>query len=158
MASHTPPRHATLPAFVVHCLELLADAAGPGAPVRPKRMFGGWGLYLGELFVALIADERLFLKVDANTRAAFEAAGCQPFVYEGKGKAMTLSYWTAPADAMESPALMLPWARLAAQAALSARSARASRPGKGDKALKARTTSTPAAPGQKRVSRAKARG
>jgi DNA transformation protein len=35
-----------------------------------------------------------------------------------------MSYWTVPAEAMESPALMQPWARLAISAALRARAAR----------------------------------
>jgi DNA transformation protein len=109
-------------ALVDHCLELLA----PLGTVRAKRMFGGHGLYVDELFVALIAFERLYLKVDAQTRAAFERAGCEPFVYEGKGKPITMSYWTVPAEAMESPALMQPWARQAIAAALRARAAKPS--------------------------------
>jgi DNA transformation protein len=32
-----------------------------------------------------------------------------------------MSYWTVPAEAMDSPALMQPWAQLAVQAALAAR-------------------------------------
>jgi DNA transformation protein len=109
-------------ALVDHCLELLA----PLGTVRAKRMFGGHGLYVDELFVALIAFERLYLKVDTQTRAAFERAGCEPFVYEGKGKPITMSYWTVPAEAMESPALMQPWARQAIAAALRARAAKPS--------------------------------
>ena len=34
---------------------------------------------------------------------------------------MQLRYYTPPAEALESPALMAPWARLALQAALAAR-------------------------------------
>jgi DNA transformation protein len=85
-------------------------------------MFGGWGLYLDGLFVALIAFDRLYLKADAASRGAFADAGCEPFVYRGAGKEVTMGYWTAPAEALESPALMAPWARRALQAALSARS------------------------------------
>lgn len=103
--------------LVDHALELLA----PLGAVRAKRMFGGHGLYVDELFVAIIAFDRLYLKVDDETRPRFEAAGCQPFVYEGKGSPVTMSYWTVPAEAMESPALMQPWARLAVAAALRAR-------------------------------------
>jgi DNA transformation protein and related proteins len=135
-------------ALVDHCLELLA----PLGAVRAKRMFGGHGLYVDELFIALIAFERLYLKVDAQTQPAFSAAGCEPFVYvkppkpplrgdsppeeergnlgrpgvaSAKGKPMTMSYWTVPAEAMESPALMQPWARQAMAAALRARAAKA---------------------------------
>ena len=109
-------------ALVEHCLELLA----PVGSVRARRMFGGHGLYCDNLFFALIAVDRLYLKVDAQTEPAFAAAGCEPFVYDAKGKSMTMNYWTVPADAMESPALMQPWARRALAAALRARAAKPS--------------------------------
>jgi DNA transformation protein and related proteins len=109
-------------ALVEHCLELLA----PLGAVRAKRMFGGHGLYVDDLFVALIVFERLYLKVDAQTQPVFHAAGCEPFVYDGKDKPITVSYWTVPAEAMESPHLMAPWARQAIEAALRARAAKPS--------------------------------
>ena len=107
-------------AIVEHCLELLA----PLGVVRARRMFGGHGLYCDELFFALIAADRLYLKVDDESRPAFVAAGCEPFVYDAKSKALAMGYWTAPADAMESPALMQPWAQQALAAALRARAAK----------------------------------
>ena len=110
MAAPTPP-------FVIHCTELLA----PLGAVRVKRMFGGWGLYADEVFIAIIGGDRLFLKTSAETRPAFEAEGCEPFVYDSKTGSIALGYWSAPADAMDSPALMEPWARRALQAALAAR-------------------------------------
>jgi DNA transformation protein len=106
-------------ALVDHCLELLA----PLGAVRARRMFGGHGLYLDDLFFALIAADRLYLKVDDQTREHYEAARCEPFVYEGRNKPVTMSYWTVPAEAMESPVSMQPWARLAVGAALRARAA-----------------------------------
>jgi DNA transformation protein len=112
------------PAFVEHCVELLA----PLGAVRVRRMFGGWGLYVDDLFVAIIAFDRLYLKAAADSREAFAAAGCEPFVYDAKGQQVSLGYWTAPAEALESPELMLPWARRALQAALSARAAAIKRP------------------------------
>jgi DNA transformation protein and related proteins len=111
-------------ALVDHCLELLS----PLGTVRAKRMFGGHGLYVDELFIALIAFERLYLKVDATTQPAFVNAGCEPFVHDGKGKPITMNYWTVPAEAMESPHLMDPWARQAIAAALRARAAKPSAP------------------------------
>jgi DNA transformation protein len=112
------------PAFVSHCMELL-QALGS---VRSKRMFGGWGLYVDDIIVGIIAFERLYLKVNEDTRPAFEAEGCEPFVYDAKNGSVAMSYWTAPADALDSPALMLPWARRALQAALAARAAKATKP------------------------------
>ena len=112
------------PAFVEHCVELLA----PLGIVRVRRMFGGWGLYVDDLFIALIASERLFLKADATSREAFTAAGCAPFVYRSDGASVSLGYWSAPDDALESPALMAPWARRALQAAVAARAAKLTKP------------------------------
>lgn len=106
--------------FLAHCRELLA----PLGTVRSRRMFGGHGFYVDDLFIALIAFGRLYLKADETSRARFEAAGCEPFVYEGKGRPVTISYFTAPEDAIESPALMQPWARLALEAAVRARAAK----------------------------------
>jgi DNA transformation protein len=84
-------------------------------------MFGGHGLYLDELFVAIVADDTLYLKVDALTRARFETAGARPLVYESAGRRVALGFWTAPETAMDSPAAMAPWIRLATDAAVRAR-------------------------------------
>lgn len=110
--------------FVDHCLDLLA----PLGALRAKRMFGGHGLYADDVFFGLIAVERLYLKVDAQTQPAFAAAGCEPFVYSPKTQAVALGYWSVPAEAMESPLRMQPWARQALAAALRARAAKASKP------------------------------
>ena len=112
-----------LPPFVHHCLELLS----PLGAARSRRMFGGWGLYVDDLFLALIANDRLYLKVNPQTQPAFERAGCEAFAYTAKGTTLTMAYWSAPPDALDSPALMLPWGRLAFQAALAARAAAAPR-------------------------------
>jgi DNA transformation protein len=112
---------ALTPALVSHCLELLA----PLGTARCRRMFGGWGLYVDDLFVALIANERLYLKADDTTRADFEAAGCEPFAYSTRDRAqVTLGYWSAPDDAMDSPGAMQPWARRALASAVRAQAAR----------------------------------
>jgi DNA transformation protein len=122
------------PEFAAHCLELLA----PLGPARSRRMFGGHGFYVDDLFIALASSDRLYLKTDDHSRARFEAAGCEPFAYTGgDGQVMVMSYWTTPEDAMESPMLMLPWARLAMEAALRARNAKPVRKAAKPKAAKA---------------------
>lgn len=106
------------PPFVAHCLELLA----PLGAVRARRMFGGHGLYVDALFIALIADDRLYLKADAAARPAFERAGCTPFAYSRTDlSAVTLGYWSAPDEALDSPQGMAPWARLALASELRAK-------------------------------------
>lgn len=114
------PRAAPPDPLAAHCAELLASVG----PVRTRRMFGGHGFYVDDLFVAILAFDKLFLKVDTTTEARFREAGGEPFGYEAQGRGrVSLHYWTAPADAMESPALMRPWARLAMAAALAAANA-----------------------------------
>lgn len=127
-------------ALVDHCLELLA----PLGVVRARRMFGGHGLYVDDLFVAIIAFDRLYLKADEATRERFARADCQPFVYDAKGQSVTLGYWTVPAEAMESPQLMQPWARLAIAAALRARAAKASAAPRKARAAARKPKATPA--------------
>lgn len=107
--------------LIAHCTELLSVLG----PVRVNRMFGGNGVYADGLFLALIASDTLFLKSDETSRQAFEAAGCQSFAFDtAKGARVVLSYWSAPDEAMESPAAMLPWARLAMASALRAAAAK----------------------------------
>ncbi|MDY7229067.1 TfoX/Sxy family protein [Hyalangium rubrum] len=136
-----------LDSFVQYTLELLE----PLGPVQARAMFGGWGVYSGGMMFGLIGNGRLYLKVDDVTRPAFEAAGCEPFVYDsGKGKPpVAMSYWTPPADASDDSHALLPWARRAVEAAQRAAAKKAPAKGKA-KAKKApaakKTASKAAAP------------
>lgn len=121
MPTARPAAPGSTTGFTAHCAELLA----PLGPVRCLRMFGGHGLYIDEVFVAIVADEVLYLKTDPHTVRHFEAAGCRPFVYRGKDREINLGYWTVPDEAMEAPPMMLPWARLALEAAVRTRAAKA---------------------------------
>ncbi|MEN9983836.1 MAG: hypothetical protein RI918_1805 [Pseudomonadota bacterium] len=113
--------------FADYCCELLS---GVGAPVA-KRMFGGWGISVDGVTIAVIADlgklggsnQKLYLKVDDVTRAQFEVAGGKRFEMLSKdGKPLGMNYFTTPDETMESPDTMLPWARLALNVALGAKS------------------------------------
>lgn len=107
--------------FADYCCDLLATLG----PCVARRMFGGHGISTEGMTVALLADlghgEKLWLKADEASRPRFEAAGCERFVYLAKGKTMSMNYYSAPDEAMDSPQLMAPWAQLALAAALSAR-------------------------------------
>ena len=125
--------------LVSHCIELLS----PLGRVTSRRMFSGHGLYIDGLCMALILRDTFYLKVDDTHRAQFEAAGCTPFSYAGKnGEVHVLSYYTAPDEAMESPAEMVPWARRALAAAVAAR---AKAPAKKKKAAAAKVPAKKAA-------------
>ncbi len=96
----------------------LGDLFSELGPVALRKMFGGQGLYHDGLIIGLVIGEELYLKTDAATVGAFEQAGGHPFVYQGKGKPVTTSYWLPPAEAMESAQAMHPWAKLAYEAAV----------------------------------------
>jgi len=107
--------------FIELCVEMLQ----PLGPVRPRRMFGGHGIYVDGLFMALVIQNQLYLKTDDVSRERFVAAGCEPFSYAMKnGERQVMSYYRPPEEALESPPLMLPWARLALEAALRAANAK----------------------------------
>jgi DNA transformation protein len=128
------------PGFIAHCLELLAPLGAP----RARRMFGGHGLYVDDLFIAIVDDDRLYLKADDQARPAFERAGCEPFTYPGAdGQRMVMAYWTAPEDAVDSPASMQPWARLAMASALRAQAAKAAAKARKPAAKAPRKAATP---------------
>ncbi len=116
--------------FVAYLLDLLVGDAteGLGRP-SARAMFGGHGLYLGDLMVGLVAADVLYLKTDATTRRAFEAAGSRPFEYQKSGgeKPVVMSYFEAPADALEDGESLRPWLVLAHGAATRAAAKRRSK-------------------------------
>ncbi len=108
--------------FVDHVLDMLTTLGA----VRARAMFGGWGVYLDDVMFGLIAGDMLYFKVDNSNRGEFEAAGSSPFVYTGKNRPITMSYYEAPADALEDRDALQALARGAVAAALRARSPDAS--------------------------------
>lgn len=106
------------PSFVNHAVDLLSLLG----PVRARAMFGGHGLYLEDVMIALLDDGELFLKTDGETRDEFLRAGCRRWVYANEKVRMEeTSYFRPPDDAHEDREAMLPWARLALAAALRSR-------------------------------------
>jgi DNA transformation protein and related proteins len=99
--------------FVTHVLELLE----PLGQVRARPMMGGHMVYCGALPVALIADERLYLKTDGKSKGAFSRAGGEPFTYQQRGRRVEMSYWSPPDAALDDAESMRPWAELAVAAA-----------------------------------------
>jgi DNA transformation protein len=80
-----------LPEIVQHALELFA----PLGSLRTKAMFGGWGFYCDDLFFALVAEDTLYLKADAQSIALFKEAsnnlGVRSFVNASKQRQATVA-------------------------------------------------------------------
>lgn len=101
--------------------DYLRDLLAPLGPIRMRRMFGGLGIYAGELFFALVIDEQLYFKVDAATRPAFEASGLEEWVYLKQGRPVHMNYFRPPEDVFDDEDALLHWGRLALAAAARAR-------------------------------------
>jgi DNA transformation protein len=97
-------------------------------PVRIRRMFSGQGIYAGERMFALEAGGEIYLKADEANRDAFEAAGSRPFVYEAKGRTMTINYWLMPGEGLDDPSEAARWGRIAVEAAMRAAAVKRRRP------------------------------
>lgn len=105
-------------------------------PVQIRRMFGGQGIYQGELMFALVASGELYLKVDDESIGFFRDLGSRPFAYETRdGRRSVMSYWLMPESALDDPEEA---AELAAMALGAARRARAAQGQKGVRAAKGR--------------------
>lgn len=89
--------------------------------VTIKLMFGGAGIYHKDRMFGLIADDRIYLKVNEETRPAFEAAGSKPFLFENKnGEVLAMSYWEVPPRLLDDTEDLARWARRAYDVALAA--------------------------------------
>ncbi len=110
---------AASPDFVEFVQELFAPLGG----VSIRRMFGGAGIYSRGIMFGLIDDDTIYLKADNETRKAFEARGCGPFVYDGKGKPVQMSYWQMPSELIDDADTALAWARTALGVARASKAA-----------------------------------
>jgi DNA transformation protein and related proteins len=118
--------------------EGLKGLFAPFAPVSLKRMFSGHGVYADGVCFALHLRHDIYLKTDAETQARFEAAGSEPFVYDGvRGKVTVTSYWRLPPGAYDDPDELKDWCGLALQAARRFAAVKAMKAGKRMKIAKA---------------------
>jgi DNA transformation protein len=101
--------------FESYVVEQLSVAAS----VNSRRMFGGVGLYLDDVFCALIdSTGRVYLRVGDSNRGDFQAAGMQQFRPKSTGGAMP--YFEVPADVLEDQGELRTWAFKARSAAVAA--------------------------------------
>jgi DNA transformation protein len=100
---------AVSPSFRTFVLEQLGRCV---QGVRGRSMFGGVGIYAGELFFALIADDTLYFKVDDSNRPDFEARDRGAFRPYGEGGEV-MQYYQVPEELLEDPETLGQWAEKA---------------------------------------------
>lgn len=111
---------AVSPSYRAFVLDQLSRAA---TGVSGKNMFGGVGIYTGDLFFALIGNDALYLKVDDTNRSDFEAVGMGPFRPFGEGGEV-MQYYEIPADVLDEPEVLRGWVDKAIEVARRARRAK----------------------------------
>ena len=89
-------------------------AGRPG--IESRRMFGGHGLYRGEVFFGIVFRGRLYFKTDDRTRPAYEAAGMRMF--QPNAKQCLSAYVEVPAAVLENAELLCEWAGRAGRCAV----------------------------------------
>src|SRR3954469_8362589 len=104
------------PQYLAYILEQLE-----GIGVTPRRMFGGVGLYSGELFFGLIDDDTLYFKTDESNCAPYQARDMPRFMPPADRPAGPMGYHQVPAEIIEDSAALVDWARKSMSVALSSR-------------------------------------
>ncbi|MGR3914813.1 MAG: TfoX/Sxy family protein [Gammaproteobacteria bacterium] len=100
--------------FTEHLSEVFAQFG----EITTRKMFGGHGVYHGGVMFGLVADDTLYLKVDAQSKGEFAARGLSAFVYTAGKKPVEMSYWLAPEEIFEDAEEAALWARRAHAAAV----------------------------------------
>ncbi len=91
--------------------------------VAARAMFGGIGLYKGDLFFGIVAGDYLYLKVDEQNRETFEKAGMPPFK-PFEDRSGTMQYYRVPVEVLESASELARWAKASVAVAERAASRR----------------------------------
>ena len=101
-------------------IQELFQAVGP---VTIKRMFGGKGIYVDGMIIAIELRDELMIKGDADSAALYAAAGSRQWTYSHRTskKPVSMPYWTMPEEAFDDPDEAARWVRAALEVALRAR-------------------------------------
>lgn len=111
--------------------QYVLEQLGGLGKVTARRMFGGVGLYHGDVFFALIDDDTLYLKVDESNRPDFVRRGMKPFCpFPNDPSRQMGGYYEVPADVLEDAEKLVLWSRNSSEVSLAARKAKRQPPPK----------------------------
>ena len=87
-------------------------------PVTSRAMFGGFGLYLGGAFFAVISDGVLYFRTDDDSRADYVDRRMQPLQpkYRPRGPKTVDRHFQVPADVFADDDVLREWVLRAAAA------------------------------------------
>ena len=90
----------------------ILDALRAARPIESKAMFGGLRLYLDGVFMAVVDDDRLYLKVDPLTEPEYVARGMDVWSVSPK------AYRELPQDVLDDPEACGQWLDASRDAAI----------------------------------------
>ncbi|QDV37597.1 TfoX/Sxy family protein [Tautonia plasticadhaerens] len=95
--------------------DFILERLSPLGDLSRRAMFGGHGLYWREFIFGIAFRDRLYLKVDEQSKPDYVARGLEPF---RPNERQTLkSYYEVPPDVLDDPEALLSWAGEAIRAA-----------------------------------------
>ena len=80
--------------------------------VTSRSMFGGYGVYQGEVFFGIVHQGRLYFKTNDRTKPAYVKKGMKPF--QPNAKQTLKTYYEVPVEIIEDSDLLTAWAEQAA--------------------------------------------
>lgn len=94
---------------------ILHDVLGHIPDITRKRMFWGYGFYLGWVIFACIVEDELYLKALGEDAQELKSMWSVQFVYDGhKTKwSVSMPYWKVPIEILEDGEKMEVWAHRA---------------------------------------------
>jgi DNA transformation protein and related proteins len=116
--------------------DFLIDLFADFGPVTIRRMFSGFGISADGTNFAMALRDGLFLRADEQNIPLFEAEGSEPFQYQQRKSAKTVtvnSYWQLPARLFDDSEELADWARAALAAAQRAALRKRPKSGKANK-------------------------
>lgn len=101
-------------AFDAGLVEWVREALEPLGTVMMRRMMGGATLYLDGTIFAIVVDDEIWFKADAESNALWDEAGySERFTVTFKdGTVDMMNYRRAPTDVYDDPDAMREWAAL----------------------------------------------
>ncbi len=86
--------------------------------VKCRAMFGGHGLYRGEIFFGIISKGRVYFKTDEGSKKLYTDKGMKPF--RPNPRQTLKNYYEVPPDVLEDAEAFVQWARRATGETLDA--------------------------------------
>ncbi|WP_036798147.1 TfoX/Sxy family DNA transformation protein [Photobacterium marinum] len=85
--------------------------------IKSRSMFGGFGIFSGETMFALVVNDKLHLRANADNEEEYKKAGLEPYVYKKRGFPVVTKQYAIPEEWWNEPQRIVSKAERALEAA-----------------------------------------